>query len=301
MAELERTLARLARGMTPVLFTGETGSGKEVCARHLHALRGPSSGPFMAVNRAAIPSDLMESELFGHEKGAFTGAQARHLGYAERAAGGTLFLDEIGDLAPRLQAKLLRLLEERTFTRVGGEQVLTFAARVVCATNAELPRLVDEGRFRSDLLYRINAVSLRVPPLRERGDDVICLLDRFFALLSSEANEHLRGFAAATVEAALSHDWPGNVRELRNRVERAMALSDGPWIMPGDLFPDRRAANPTQRSESLDDVRDDAERRHISRVLAEHDGAILATARTLGISRTTLWEKMRRLGLGGAS
>ncbi|ODT20574.1 MAG: sigma-54-dependent Fis family transcriptional regulator [Hyphomicrobium sp. SCN 65-11] len=296
MRALESTLLRLARVGAPVLLTGETGSGKEVCARLLHASHG-KAGPFMAVNCAAIPSELMESELFGHEKGAFSGAHARHLGYAERAGTGTLFLDEIGDLAPRLQAKLLRLLEERSFSRVGGEQVIPFKARVVCATNADLQQKVREGLFREDLLYRINVVHVPVPPLRDRGEDIVWLIDRFVAEFAGEAAEHIQGTSALTLEAALTHNWPGNVRELRNRVERAIALGDGPLLMPGDLFPDLgQVFKPIQR-EGLDGIRDEAERRHIARVLAENGGAVLATARALSISRTTLWEKMKRHGI----
>jgi len=297
MRAVERTLLRLAKVSAPVLFTGETGSGKEVCARLLHASRGRDAGPFMAVNCAAIPADLMESELFGHEKGAFTGAQARHLGYAERAGAGTLFLDEIGDLAPKLQAKLLRLVEERTFTRVGGEQAQIFKARVVCATNADLQMKVKEGTFREDLLYRINVVNVPLPPLRERGEDVVWLIDRFVAEFEDQASDRIHGMSALALEAALAHNWPGNVRELRNRVERAIALGDGPLLMPGDLFPELGPGSRTASREGLEGIRDEAERRHIARVLSENGGAILATAKALGISRTTLWEKMKRYGL----
>lgn len=296
MRALEGTLIRLARVSAPVLLTGETGCGKEVCARLLHASRG-TAGPFMAVNCAAIPSDLMESELFGHEKGSFSGAHARHLGYAERAGAGTLFLDEIGDLAPKLQAKLLRLLEDRNFSRVGGEQIIPFRARVVCATNADLRRKVREGTFREDLLYRINVVHVPVPPLRDRNEDVIWLIDRFVAEFASEMGERIQGTSALTLEAALAHSWPGNVRELRNRVERAVALSDGPLLMPGDLFPELGPVLRPASRDGLDGIRDEAERRHIARVLAENGGAVLATAKVLGVSRTTLWEKMKRYGI----
>lgn len=291
---VERTLLRLAKVSAPVLLTGETGSGKEVCARLLHASRGRDAGPFMAVNCAAIPAELMESELFGHEKGAFTSAQGRHLGYAERAGTGTLFLDEIGDLAPRLQAKLLRLLEDRTFTRVGGEQPQSFKARIVCATNADLAAKVKAGSFREDLLYRINVVNVPLPPLRDRTDDIIWLIDRFVAEFEGQSGDRIQGLSALALEAALAHSWPGNVRELRNRVERGIALGDGPLLMPGDIFPDLAPAMGLGGREGLEGVRDEAERRHIIRVLAENGGAIQDTAKALGVSRTTLWEKMRR-------
>lgn len=299
MRALESTLMRLAKVGAPVMLTGETGSGKEVCARLLHASRSPA-GPFMAVNCAAIPAELMESELFGHEKGAFSGAHARHLGYAERAGAGTLFLDEIGDLPPKLQAKLLRLLEERSFTRVGGEQVIPFKARVVCATNVDLPQKVKEGSFREDLLYRINVVHVPVPPLRDRGEDIVWLIDRFVTELTEDSVVRIQGTSALALETALTHDWPGNVRELRNRVERAIALSDGPLLMPGDLFPDLGPVFKPSQREGLEGIRDEAERRHIARVLAENDGAVLATAKALGVSRTTLWEKMKRHGIAPA-
>jgi DNA-binding NtrC family response regulator len=299
MRRVTQSLRRVARLHTTVLLSGETGSGKEVCARFLHETGNPGD-PFVAVNCAAIPSELMEAELFGHEKGAFTGAQARHAGYAERAGRGTLFLDEIGELSMPLQSKLLRLLEERSFTRVGGEKPLTFAARVVCATNADLEKRVEAGTFREDLLYRINVLSIRVPPLRERRDDIMPLLEMFFETYTSSFNSELRGVSNLVEAAAISHPWPGNVRELRNRVERAVALAAGPLLMPSDLFPDRRTEGLTQaepRVASLEEMREDAERQHIKRVLELTHGEMAQSAKLLGISRTTLWEKMRRLGL----
>ena len=210
-----------------------------MCARYLHGLRAPAPGPFVAVNCAAIPKDLMESELFGHEKGAFTGATSRHLGYAERARDGILFLDEIGELDLKLQTKLLRLLEDRTFHRLGGESEVPFKARLVCATNADLEARIGAGGFREDLYYRINVLTVPVPPLRERPDDVEWLAVRFADAFCHDAGAELSGFSGLALEELRSHAWPGNVRELRNRIERAVALSPGPWIMPGDLFPER--------------------------------------------------------------
>jgi DNA-binding NtrC family response regulator len=298
--ELERTLLRLATLNSTVLMTGETGSGKEVAARFLHATSSRNSQPFIAVNCAAIPQDLLESELFGHEKGAFTGAAQRHLGYAERTGGGILFLDEIGELRHGLQAKLLRLLEDRAFHRVGGERAVPFAGRLVAATNANLAKLVETGRFREDLYYRINVVTIDIPPLRDRRDDIPWLMEKFFTDNSASMETQLRGFSALAEDAALAHDWPGNIRELRNRVERAVALGAGHWIMPGDLFPETGAdLKQAQPLESLEDVRHGAERRHIMRALASTKGEIGAASKLLGIGRTTLWEKMRRLGLNG--
>ncbi len=302
MRAVARNLRRVAKLKTAVLLTGETGSGKEVCARFLHEAGEPDR-PFMAVNCAAIPADLMEAELFGHEKGAFTGAQNRHAGYAERAGKGTLFLDEIGELSLPLQSKLLRLLEERRFSRVGGEKSLEFEARVVCATNADLERRVADGTFREDLYYRINVLSIRVPPLRERHDDIMPLMDMFFDTYNAGLDSEIRGVSALVEEVALAHSWPGNVRELRNRVERAVALAAGPWLMPSDLFPDKQLpeAPEPQRIASLEEARDEAERLHIMRVLALTHNEMGQSAKLLGISRTTLWEKMRRLGLSSQS
>ena len=299
--DLERLLTRVAKLNSTVLITGETGSGKEVAARFLHAMSGTDDRPFMAVNCAAIPGELLESELLGHEKGAFTGASQRHLGYAERAGEGVLFLDEIGELRSELQAKLLRLIEDKSFYRIGGERPVPFKGRLVVATNADLPKLVQAGRFREDLYYRINVVSVRVPPLRDRLQDIPWLMERFFAESAGRMETSLKGISSLAEEAALSYGWPGNIRELRNRMERAVVLGLGQWVMPGDLFPDQSddAALALQMG-SLEDIRQSAEKRHILRALAATSGEVGAASKLLGIGRTTLWEKMRRLGLRDA-
>lgn len=299
--DLERLLTRVAKLNSTVLITGETGSGKEVAARFLHAMSGADDRPFMAVNCAAIPGELLESELLGHEKGAFTGASQRHLGYAERAGEGVLFLDEIGDLRSELQAKLLRLIEGKSFYRIGGERPVPFKGRLVVATNADLPKLVQAGRFREDLYYRINVVSVRVPPLRDRPEDVPWLMERFFAESARRMDTSLKGISSLAEEAALSYDWPGNIRELRNRMERAVVLGLGQWVMPGDLFPDQ-SDDPALvlQMGSLEDIRQSAEKRHILRALAATSGEVGAASKLLGIGRTTLWEKMRRFGLRDA-
>lgn len=297
MRDIEHLLHLVSRIESPVLITGETGTGKEVCARLLHNLsRKPK--PFMAVNCAAIPSDLMESELFGHEAGAFTGASRRHLGFAERAGEGTLFLDEIGDLAPPLQAKLLRLLEDRQFYRLGGEAPVVFKARLISATNADLGARMQAKQFRSDLYYRINVVEVNIPPLRERRRDIPWLLSRFLADPSLHAVGGVRGVSVLAEEAAVGHAWPGNVRELRNRLERALALNLTGWISPQDLFPEKRPP-PTVAAPSLSlaDAREAAEKHRIAAAMEENDGQIGKTAACLGVSRTTLWEKMKRYGL----
>lgn len=298
MKELERLLTRVAKLNSTVLIAGETGSGKEVAARFLHAMSASDGRPFMAVNCAAIPGDLLESELLGHEKGAFTGASQRHLGYAERAGEGILFLDEIGELRSELQAKLLRLIEDKSFYRVGGERPIPFNGRLVVATNADLPKLVQAGRFREDLYYRINVVSVRIPPLRERQQDIPWLMERFFAESAGRMETSLKGISSLAEEAALSYAWPGNIRELRNRMERAVALGLGQWVMPGDMFPEQgEGMAAAMQMGSLEDVRQSAEKRHIIRALLATNGEVGAASKLLGIGRTTLWEKMRRLGL----
>ncbi len=293
----EDLLHRYAVHDLPVLITGETGSGKEVAARLLHQISCRSAEPFIAVNCAAIPADLLESEIFGHEKGAFTGAQQRHLGYADRSGKGTLFLDEIGDMPLPLQAKLLRLIEDGSFTRVGGESSMPFRARIVAATHQQLGVVRSASTFREDLYFRLAVLPVEIPPLRQRPDDIPWLLDRFLENAVARSDVRIRGFSALAEEAALVYEWPGNVRELRNRVDRAVALSTSEWIMPGDLFPEQSSKGSSQGFVPLADVRDAAERRQIERALAETGGQIAKAASLLAISRTTLWEKMTRLGI----
>jgi len=251
------------------------------------------------VNCAAIPADLLESEVFGHERGAFSGAHQRHLGYAERARSGILFLDEIAAMPLALQSKMLRVLEERSFHRVGGEAPVPLKARIVCATSEDLAEQVGRGAFREDLLYRINAVTVALPPLRERPEDISWLLSRYFSLFAEQAEAELRGVSSIAEGAALSHAWRGNVRELRNRVERAVNLANGPWLMPADIFPELRNAviDEVDPILPLAAVRDAAEKRQIQRVLLETGGHVIEAAKRLDISRTTLWEKMRRYGI----
>lgn len=301
--DLERLLRRIGQANSNVLITGETGSGKEVAARFIHSVSAAADKPFMAVNCAAIPAEMMESELLGHERGAFTGASQRHLGYAERAGVGILFLDEIGDLRVDLQAKLLRLIEDKSFFRLGGERPVAFKGRIIAATNGDLGKLVETGRFREDLYYRLNVLPVRVPALRDRRQDIPWLMDRYFNDFASGTDTSLRGLSSLAEEAALAYRWPGNIRELRNRMERAVALGTGQWIMPADLFPEdgEQARDADGRIGSLEEARLDAERRHIVRALEATGGEIGAASKLLGVGRTTLWEKMRRLAIGGSS
>ncbi|WP_029010075.1 sigma-54-dependent transcriptional regulator [Azospirillum halopraeferens] len=309
MRRVEGLLRRVADVDSTLLLTGESGAGKEVAARFVHRESARAAAPFMAVNCAAIPAELMDSELFGHERGAFTGAHALHRGYAERAGAGVLFLDEIAELPPAVQAKLLRLVQERVFHRVGGERPLAFAARLVCATNADLERAVRDGAFRRDLYYRINVIPVTVPPLRERREDVPALLRGYLDHYAAAFGRPARGLTPEAEAAALAHDWPGNVRELRNRVERAVALSAGPWLTPAALFPEHAPDGDLPADNLPADaawpplaaVRDASERAHIRATLDHADGRLARAADLLGVGRTTLWEKMRRLGIADDS
>jgi DNA-binding NtrC family response regulator len=300
MRSAENLVRRYAVTDLPVLITGETGVGKEVTARLLHETSSRVSMPFIAVNCAAIPGELLESELFGHEKGAFTSAQGQHLGYAERAGGGTLFLDEIGDMPAAMQAKLLRLIEDRHFFRIGGERPVPFRARIVSATHRDLGGGHPAHGFRGDLYFRLAVLPVSLKPLRERPEDIPWLMDRLLAEACARQDRKARGFSTIAEETALAYSWPGNVREMKNRIERAVALGSGDWIMPGDLFPDMND-KPGDASPfvTLAATRDRAERRQIERALKRTSGQIQAAAKLLGVSRTTLWEKMVRLGLRG--
>ena len=298
--QVERILRRVATIDSTVLLTGPSGSGKEVAARFLHAEGAAAALPFVALNCAAIPADLLESEIFGHERGAFTGAAQRHAGLAERAGAGTLFLDEIAELPSALQAKLLRLLQERSFRRVGGDRDLFLRARVLAATNADLAARLRDGRFREDLFFRLSVISIAMPPLRERREDVLPLARRFLGEFGQRFGSLPRGFSTLAEETLARHDFPGNIRELRNRVERAVALAEAEWIGPGDLFPERapqghRAVAPP--SASLSAARDEAERRVILEALSATGGDVAQAAQRLAVSRSTLFDKVKRLNI----
>ena len=288
MREVEALLRKAARVDVPVVLTGETGVGKEVAARFLHAASARAAQPFVALNCAAVPRELAESTLFGHERGAFTGALARQAGVAERASGGTLLLDEIAELPLDLQAKLLRLVQERAF-----------AARLVCATHADLAAQVQAGTFREDLFYRLNVITVEIPPLRRRPEDLPWLAERLLAEAVARFGPGPRHLAPAALAALADHDWPGNVRELRNRIERAAALADGPEIAPADLFPEQRLAPEPGSQPLLGAALEGATRAAIADALQRAGGNRAEAARLLGISRTTLWKRMRELGLAG--
>lgn len=295
MSRVCEIVERVAPTNATLLVTGDSGTGKEVLARAIHRLSGQSAGRFVAINCAAIPEPLLESELFGHEKGAFTGAHKQTPGKIELAHRGTLFLDEIGDLPAALQAKMLRFLQERVIERVGGRQEIPIETRVVCATHRDLKRMIAEGTFREDLFYRLAEVTITIPPLRERQGDTILLARDFLDRYGSEMGRRITGFTGDALRAMESHTWPGNVRELENRIKRAVIMARGSEITPEDL----ELSSDWGAEDSLDlrTVRQAAEERAVQRALAYSDGNISRAAEILGITRPTLYELMRRLGV----
>ncbi len=294
-------VARVAPTDATVLLLGESGTGKELAARAIHRNSPRAGRPFVAINCAALNENLLESELFGHEKGAFTGAVTQKRGKLEIAEGGTLFLDEIGELAPALQAKLLRVLQEREFERVGGTRAIRVDLRVVAACNRDLAEAVRRGAFRADLFYRLNVVSLRMPALRERKDDIPLLAEFFAARFRERSARRVLGFAPETLRRMLAYDWPGNVRELENAVERAIVLGAGEWIQPQDLPEAVLSAVP--EAEPSTDYRGsvlEARRRTVLRALEQARGNYTEAARLLGIHPNNLHRLTRTLGLRSA-
>jgi DNA-binding NtrC family response regulator len=301
-----RAAVDLARRVAPtrstVLVTGETGTGKEVIAGLVHRISPRRDGPLVKVNCAALPETLLESELFGHERGAFTGADRPRVGRFEQANGGTLFLDEVGDMTPTTQAKLLRVLQDQEFHRLGGTRILRTDARIVTATNRELPKLIREGLFREDLYFRLNVIRIHLPPLRERQEDLLALAHRFLRELAAEANRPVRGFSRAALERLRSHSWPGNVRELRNALERAVLMAEGARISVEDLAlagepPDGegRGWQPELPPEGLD-LRD-VERSLVLSALDRTGYVQKDAARLLRVSRRKLNYMIRRMGI----
>jgi formate hydrogenlyase transcriptional activator len=298
MQKLARLVTQVARTTTTVLITGESGTGKELIARAIHH-RGPRGDkPFVPVNPAAIPDALVESELFGHEKGAFTGAHQRKLGRFELAQGGTLFLDEIGLLRAEVQAKLLRVLQEREIERVGGTRSIKIDVRIVAATNVDLKRAVAAGAFREDLYYRLNVVPIAVPPLRARIEDVPRLVDHFVRRYNDEFKKHIQGFTPEALSLLTSYAWPGNVRELQNVVERAVILSDAEVFVVDESWLRREAAQPPRPAGSLAGALAASERDLIEAALSACKGRVsgpAGAADRLGIPRQTLESKIRSL------
>jgi two-component system, NtrC family, response regulator AtoC len=289
-----KMVARVAGLDTTVLIQGETGTGKELVARAIHYAGPRADRPFVVVDGAAIPEPLFESELFGHERGAFTGAVTTRRGLLETAHGGTCFLDEVSELTPALQAKLLRVLQDRVLRRVGGNEPIPVDVRVVAATNRDLRKRVEDGRFREDLYYRLNGVTITMPPLRERGDDVMLLAEHFARAYATAAGKRIDGFAPETLGLLHAHGWPGNVRELEHAIERAVALASSSLLLPEDLPPDVRADG--ARAPDLPGPRmtlDEVKRWYVALVLEEVGGNKVRAAEMLGIDRRTLYRILK--------
>jgi two-component system response regulator HydG len=302
MTGLLETVAQVAPSEATVLITGESGTGKEVIAGALHYNSPRREGPFIKINCAAIPETLLESELFGHEKGAFTGADRRKEGKFRQASGGSLFLDEVSEMSVGMQVKLLRVLQEREITRVGGEEVIRVDVRVIAATNRDLLREIDTGRFRQDLFYRLNVVTLHVPPLRERKDDIPPLAEHFLRIFAEKNRKSVKGFSPQAMDRLIRYDWPGNVRELMNTVERGVVMSRSQYIDEGELTPillDRPvAAGHGQAGGAGGESSLEAlEKATILKTLEQTGGNKSEAARRLGITRRTLHQKLKKYGM----
>ena len=295
MVRLRQHILKVANADAPVLIWGESGSGKELTARAIHTHSARAAGPFVAVNCGSIPASLIQSELFGHARGAFTGAAREKSGLIESAGGGTIFLDEIGDLPMELQSNLLRFLQEKTIYRVGSTQSICVDVRVIAASHVNLQQAASDGRFREDLFYRLNVLPVDVPALRERKDDLFLMAKHFFKTYSEDRQPRVKGFSSKAMRAIGEHDWPGNVRELINRVRRAMVMTEGRLISPQDLGLERCIAQPS--NDGLDDARIRAERGAIHVSLQRTGKNITRAARDLGISRMTLYRLMEKHGI----
>lgn len=295
MLKVCNTIEKVAPSGASVLLLGESGTGKELLARSIHALSGRADERFVAINCAAIPETLLESELFGSEKGAFTGAIKQTLGKIELANGGTLFLDEVGDLPMSLQAKLLRFLQERVIERVGGRQEIPVDVRVVCATHKDLVTLTTSGGFRQDLYYRISEITVRIPTLHERGGDVLMLARVFLERFNRQQGRAIRGFTKDALNAMEAYHWPGNVREMENRVMRAVIMAEGKQIAAQDL--ELSTTEGEAVSYDLREARDNAERQAVQRAMGHVGGKIAQAAELLGVSRPTLYDLIKKYNL----
>jgi two-component system, NtrC family, response regulator len=297
MQEIFAAMRKVAETDVPILISGESGTGKELIANAIHNLSPRKNGPFIAINCGAIPGTLLESELFGHEKGSFTGASSQRKGRLEYAHEGTLFLDEIGELAPELQVKMLRFLQEKIVERVGGRQLIPVDSRVIAATNQNLEAEVKANRFREDLYFRIAVVKLALPPLRDRGTDMVQLAEHIAQAFSKELKKPQKKFSNAAIEAICRHDWPGNVRELQNRIKRALVLAEGHFIGPAELGFEAPSEGTNPVKPVLREAKKALEREILVNALRENNRNISKTAKALGISRPTLYDLMERYGL----
>lgn len=295
MVKVCHTIEKVAPSDATILLLGDSGTGKELCARSLHDLSPRAKGRFVAINCAAIPENLLESELFGYEKGAFTGAVRQTPGKIEYANNGTLFLDEVGDLPMSLQAKLLRFLQERVVERIGGREEIPVNVRVVGATHQDLAEKIRNGTFREDLFYRISEIAVQIPPLSARGGDIILLARMFLEIFCREQGRNLRGFSKDALSAMESYGWPGNVRELKNRLKRAVIMAEGKQVTAKDLELDELVTN--EADLSLRNIREQAERQAILRALSHAAGKISMAADLLGISRPTIYDLIKKYNL----
>ena len=293
MKTIVRTVERIAPSEVSVLITGESGTGKEVIADLLHTLSPRAKGPFVKINCAALPRELIESELFGSVKGAFTGAQTDREGLFRQADGGTLLLDELAEMPVETQTKLLRVLQEREYRPVGGRQSFKTNVRIIASTNLEVEVAIRAGKLREDLYYRINTMTLELPPLRERTDDILPLANSFLKRFASQAGRTINGFTPAAAEKLRAFDWPGNVRQLQNEVQRAVLMSDGTMIDVGDLSITHVPAGPEEEETSSLTLLEGMERQTIVQMLKETNGNKLETAKRLGIGRQTLYNKIK--------
>ncbi|HSB82702.1 MAG TPA: sigma-54 dependent transcriptional regulator, partial [Candidatus Methylomirabilis sp.] len=298
MQEVFSLIEQVAGSRSTVMIYGKSGTGKELVAKAVHYNSPRLSKAFVAVNCAAIPSELLESELFGHEKGSFTGAVATKVGKFELATGGSLFLDEVGSMRLDLQAKILRALQEREVERVGGTRTIKIDVRVIAATNRDLKKAVDEGTFREDLYYRLNVVPITLPDLKDRQEDIPLLANHFMQKFSMESNPNIREISKEAMAILLSYSWPGNVRELENVIERAVTLGRDPAIQPGDLPPHLAGgADPLERALAKEATLEDLERDYIGVILRRTKGHQIRAASILGIDRRTLYRKIRRYSI----
>ena len=295
MQDVFSKVRKVATSDAPVLITGENGTGKELVAKAIHNLSRRKSGDFVPINCGAIPENLLESELFGHEKGAFTGAVDRRIGLLEMASGGTLLLDEIGELSPPLQVKMLRFLNDGKLRRVGGNKEIETDTRVVAATNTDLDESIKSGNFREDLFYRLAVVTVEVPPLRKRGDDVVQLANSFLQGFVDDSSKKINGFSQAAMHAIREYGWPGNIRELENRVRRAVIMAESPLVSTADLGLDTGKGR--YSGMNLKEAREALEMEMAEEALSTCDGNISSAAHLLGISRPTLYEIIEKHGL----
>jgi two-component system NtrC family response regulator len=290
-------IRKVAGTNAPVLLLGESGTGKEMAAAAIHRRSARKDGPFVAINCNAIPENLLESELFGHEKGAFTGAHIQRKGMMETASGGTLFLDEIGELPPAIQVKLLRFLQEQRFQRVGGRQEIQIDTRLVAATNADLKQLIDSGKFREDLYFRLAVVTIRLLPLRERGEDIVFLAREFLQRYAAQSGRTKLVFTPDAFRAMTHYSWPGNVRELQNRVKRGAIMASGSRVTAKDVELEKDQDVAASSATTLKHAREHVEREMIEEALKRNAGKITSAAAELGISRPTLYELMEKLSI----